>query len=96
MADKHMDLNLYVSSLNASESEIFNTTVTDCLCTIYTTTSECSEETQTFVYGWFLILIMIILLISVSLYVTAKIQDMIFAMQDEREERRARRTLNFH
>ena len=64
-------INLY---LNASD---VNQTVTECLCTIYTTAAECDEEPQTAVYAWFFVLFAIIVVILSSIYVARSIQRLI-------------------
>ena len=65
-----MDINLSLASPNKTATLCTgNQTVAECLCTIYTTASECDTKTSNCVYEWFLVLMSVMLTLSVCVYV---------------------------
>ena len=75
-------INLYVKPSDTNASSL-NETSTECLCTIYTTALECDEKTESYVYGWFFILLSIIAVLTATLYVVHSIQYLVRFMQEE-------------
>ena len=79
-APKFNHINLQLSPSDVNTTTLFDT---ECVCTIYSTASECDKETEAYVYGWFFVLLAIIIVLTATIYVVRSIQYLVHFLQDE-------------